>query len=92
MIKSFKHKGLKEFALTGNVKGINPEHSSRIKRLLTLLNEMEDINELSYVGFRLHKLQGKMQNLWSVTITGNYRLTFEFKDKNIYILDYLDYH
>lgn len=92
MIKSFKHKGLRDFFLEGSVKGIDPEHSSKIKRILTLLNEAEDINELSYVGFRLHKLKGNKKNLWSVIVNGNYRITFEFKDKNAYILDYLDYH
>lgn len=92
MIKSFKHKGLKDFFLSGSIKGINPEHAAKIRRILSLLNEAEDVDELNYVGFRLHKLKGKMKNLWSVTISGNYRITFEFKNKNAYILDYLDYH
>ena len=29
MIKSFAHKGLKEFYYTGSKKGINPEHANR---------------------------------------------------------------
>lgn len=92
MIKSFKHKGLRDFFLKGSIKGINPEHSVKVRRILTLLNEVDDVLELNYVGFRLHKLKGEMKNLWSVAIKGNYRITFEFKDKNAYILDYLDYH
>jgi proteic killer suppression protein len=92
MIKSFKHKGLKDFFLKGKIKGITSEHASKIKRILALLNETEDLSELNYIGFRLHKLKGKMQNLWSITVNENYRITFEFKDKNAYILDYTDYH
>ena len=92
MIKSFKHKGLKEFFFTGSIKGINPEHASKIRRILTLLNEACDVNELDYTGFMLHKLKGSMQNLWSVTVNGNYRITFEFRNQNAYILDYTDYH
>ncbi|OGI04223.1 MAG: hypothetical protein A2Y25_08900 [Candidatus Melainabacteria bacterium GWF2_37_15] len=92
MIKSFKHKGLEDFFLKGSIKGINPDYSRKIRRILSLLNEAEDVNELNYTGFRLHKLKGKMQNLWSVTVSGNYRITFEFKEKNAYILDYTDYH
>ena len=92
MIKSFRHKGLERFFLTGNAQGINPEHSSKIKRILTLLHEAENVKELAYTGFRLHKLKGDKKDLWSVTVNGNYRITFEFYNKNAYILDYLDYH
>jgi toxin HigB-1 len=92
MIKSFCHKGLKEYFLTGNTKGINSEHASKIRRILSILDRSKNVKELDYVGFRLHKLKGEMQNLWSVTVNGNYRITFEFRDKNAYILDYLDYH
>lgn len=92
MIKSFKHKGLKDFFLKGSVKGITPEHSAKIRRILSLLNDAAEVNELGYIGFKLHPLKGKMKNLWSVTVTGNYRITFEFKNGNAYILDYLDYH
>lgn len=92
MIKSFRHKGLEKFFYTGSIKGINPEHASKVRRILTLLNEAKRISELNYVGFRLHRLKGEMKNLWSVTVNGNYRVTFEFRGENAYILDYLDYH
>jgi hypothetical protein len=38
MIKSFKHKGLKEFFYTGSKKGIRPEHADRLERILDRLN------------------------------------------------------
>ena len=92
MIKSFNHKGLKKFFLTGDAKGINNNHTTKIRRILTLLHEADDVKDLSCVGFRLHKLKGDKNNLWSVTVSGNYRITFEFRNKHAYILDYLDYH
>jgi proteic killer suppression protein len=29
---------------------------------------------------------------WSIQVSGNWRLTFEFREGNAYILDYEDYH
>ncbi len=92
MIKSFRHKGLENFFYTGSVKGINPKHSPKLQRILTILNKAKKAKELDYVGFRLHSLKGKERNLWAVTVSGNYRITFEFKEEHAYILDYLDYH
>ena len=43
-------------------------------------------------GYRLHRLKGRAKNRWSIWVSGNWRLTFEFKDGNAYILDYEDYH
>lgn len=35
---------------------------------------------------------GAMKGRWSITVSGNWRMTFEFQDGNAYILDYEDYH
>ena len=43
-------------------------------------------------GFRLHALKGRMASRWSITVNGNWRVTFEFHDGNAYVLDYEDYH
>lgn len=43
-------------------------------------------------GFRLHLLKGNLADRWSITVNGNWRVTFEFRDGNAYVLDYEDYH
>jgi proteic killer suppression protein len=43
-------------------------------------------------GFRLHPLKGSHEGRWSITVNGNWRMTFEFVDGNAYVLDYEDYH
>jgi len=43
-------------------------------------------------GFRLHALKGTRKGQWSITVSGNRRLTFEFRDGNACLLDYEDYH
>jgi hypothetical protein len=46
----------------------------------------------SVPGFRLHPLKGADKGRWSVWLNGNWRLTFEFRDGQAYVLDYEDYH
>lgn len=43
-------------------------------------------------GFRLHPLKGERKGIWSITVSGNWHLTFEFLEGNVYILNYEDYH
>ena len=92
MIKSFKHKGLEKFFLTGSTKGIQAIDEKKIRRILTTLNAMSDLSPLEIYG--LHQLKGDLSGLWSVTVQANWRITFEFnKDsKDVYIVDYQDYH
>lgn len=33
-----------------------------------------------------------MKNRWSITVNGNWRITFEFENGNAFVLDYEDYH
>lgn len=91
MIKSFRHKGLKKFFDTGSVAGIQPHHSKRLRMLLAALDTAISIEDMDVPGFRLHPLKGKDRGRWSVWVNGNWRLTFEFVDGHIYVLDYEDY-
>jgi toxin HigB-1 len=43
-------------------------------------------------GYRWHELKGDRQGTWSVTVNGNWRLTFTFKDGDAYDVDLEDYH
>lgn len=93
MIKSFKHKGLEKYFLTGCKKGIQAIHAEKLSRILAVLDNMTDLNDLSSPVYRLHPLTGDMQNLWSVTVQANWRITFEYdKNNNVYVIDYQDYH
>lgn len=91
MIKSFKHKGLQLFFETGSARGIRADQSRKIKHMLTYLNAISDIDEIRNL-WRCHQLKGDRSNIWSLTVSGNWRLTFEFNDGDVFILDYEDYH
>ena len=92
MIQSFRHKGLKRFYETGSAAGIQPKHASRIRMLLAALDSSQSIDDMNVPGFRLHPLKGAEKGRWSVWVNGNWRLTFEFRDGQAYVLDYEDYH
>lgn len=92
MIKSIKHKGLAQFFKTGNSSGIQQAHKKKLLMRLTALHTATVIKDMDLPGFRLHQLKGKMENLWSIDVSGNWRLTFKFEDGNVFLLDYEDYH
>ena len=92
MIKSFKHKGLKQFFESGNFSKIIPEHRKKIRLILTMLNAAVDINDLNFPGSGLHQLKGDLKGFWSVSVSGNWRIVFKFIDRNIFEIDYIDYH
>ena len=92
MIKSFKHKGLENFYKTGSLKGIQAIHKDKLNFLLAILNSMTSTDDLKLPSLRFHQLQGDKKNLYSITVQANWRLTFEFENENVYILDYTDYH
>lgn len=93
MIKSFSHKGLEVFFCTGSKAGIRPDHATRLRVLLTLLEAATSPDDLRAPSLRLHPLKGDLSGYWSVTVNGNWRLTFRFlADGHVELLDYLDYH
>jgi proteic killer suppression protein len=92
MVKSFKHKGLKKFYETGSTKGIQSNHVRKLRMQLAALDTAQSIEDMDIPGYRLHQLKGSRKGLWSITVNGNWRLTFEFVDGNVHILNYEDYH
>lgn len=59
---------------------------------LAALDTALTIDDMDIAGFRLHPLKGAMRGRWSISVNGNWRVTFEFRDGNAYVLDYEDYH
>ncbi|NHB93081.1 type II toxin-antitoxin system RelE/ParE family toxin [Photorhabdus cinerea] len=92
MIKSFKHKGLKKFFETGSTAGIDARQAPKIATRLEVLNRAVKIEDVDIPGFCLHPLTGNRNGVWSVTVTGNWRITFELCNCDVYIVNYEDYH
>ena len=85
---------MQKFFQTGSLQGIQAMHAQRLRLILSRLNNITQIDDINLPSFRLHRLEGNMNNLWSIAVQANWRITFEFDEntKNVYIVDYQDYH
>lgn len=92
MITSFIHKGLGRFYKTGNTSGVQAKHAKRLRLILSNLDQAEVPNDMDLPGLRLHQLKGSRKGIWSVTVSGNWRVTFRFEGRDAEIVNYEDYH
>lgn len=92
MIKSFKHKGLERFFNTGSTAGVNVKQAKKLRLILALLDSASTVEDVDAPGLKLHQLKGNRQNDYSVRVSGNWRMTFQFKEGHAYIVNYEDYH
>ena len=92
MIKSFKHKGLKKFFLKNDSSGIDQKMVNRIKNRLTIIDAADCIEAIDMPGYDLHPLKGDRKEIWSISVSGNWRITFKFVDGDAEILNLEDYH
>ena len=92
MILSFIHKGLAKFYKNGSKVGIQANHAKRLSLILSNLDQAECSDDMDLPGLRLHELTGNRKGIWSVWVSGNWRVTFRFKGRNTEIVNYEDYH
>jgi proteic killer suppression protein len=92
MIKTFRHKGLRQLFETGRSRTVSPDLIRRLTRQLDFLNRAISPADMNLPGYRLHELKGDRKGTWSVTVNGNWRLTFSFQERDAYDVDLEDYH
>lgn len=92
MIKSFRHKGLRRFYESGSPVGIQSAHAKKIRLQLAALESASRIEDMNLPGFQLHPLKGERKGQWAISVSGNWRITFEFREGHAYLVDYEDYH
>lgn len=92
VIRAFRHKGLMKFFVTGAKSGIRPEHEVRLRLILGRLQVAGLPQDMDLPGLRLHPLKGTEKGRFAVSVSGNWRITFAFSDKDAVDVDYEDYH
>ena len=92
MIRRFRHRGLKRLYERDDRSGVNAAHVARLERILTLLDVAQRPADIDLPGYRLHPLKGTRKGEWSVSVSGNWRVTFRFEEGDITDLNYEDYH
>lgn len=92
MILSFQHKGLRQFHETGSTRGIRADHAKRLARQLQFPDRAAAPADLDIPGWGLHPLKGELQQYWSLTVSGNWRIVFRFVGADVELVNYVDYH
>ena len=92
MIRSFRHKGLKQFFETGSRRGVPAQFAPRLRRQLDYLDAARAGQDMNLPGFDLHQLKGDRKGTWSITVSGNWRITFKFQGTDAFDVDFEDYH
>ncbi|MDP7546023.1 MAG: type II toxin-antitoxin system RelE/ParE family toxin [Alphaproteobacteria bacterium] len=92
-IYSIRHRGLQRFFEKDETRGLPQNRIERLRRILSALDEAESVAEIDTLpGWRLHRLRGDRVGTWSISLSGNWRITFRIQDDRIYDLDLEDYH
>ena len=92
MIRTFRHRGLKELYEQGRSPRIVPEHTPKLLRILTALDRSTGPQGMDLPGFQLHPLKGRLRGHHAVSVSGNWRVTFRFDSGHAVDVDCLDYH
>lgn len=95
IIRSVRHRGLKRLIEDDHTKGLRPDMVNRVRHIVTALIVAENLKMLregAPPGWRMHQLSGDRKGTWSISATGNWRITFEEEHGFIDVLDLEDYH
>jgi proteic killer suppression protein len=92
-VLSVRHKGLKRLIEDDDERGIRPDLVHRVRRILTALLSAQDISGLEGPpGWRVHPLTGDRAGTWSISVSGNWRITFRADGETVTDLNLEDYH
>ncbi|PKG93379.1 type II toxin-antitoxin system RelE/ParE family toxin [Paraglaciecola sp. MB-3u-78] len=92
-IKSFSHKGLKKLFYKGDSSGIQPIHTDKLVIMLDIIQASHYPKDMKAIyGPKFREKVGSGAGVYSVDVSGNWRVTFEIEDDGAVLLDYRDYH
>ena len=94
MIKSFRHKGLRQLWENGKAGKLPPSHVDRIIQMLEVIDSVHKVPQdfEFFRSWKIHPLKGDWKGYWSLTVKENWRIIFRFENEQAFDLDYLDYH
>ena len=93
IIRSIKYRGLRRLIEGNETRGIRPDLVDRVRKILAVLIVAENIDHVQGPpGWRLHQLSGDRRGTWSISVSGNWRITFDVENSEIHNLDLEDYH
>lgn len=92
-IRTVRHAGLERFIDWNDARGLRPDMVRRIRNVVAMLTEAHTMEAVSGPpGWRIHRLVGDRADTWSISVSGNWRITFTLRDGEICELNLEDYH
>ena len=91
VIKSFRHRGLKELFEKGQSRRIAPDLQTRVIRRLDVMKAAKRPDDMNIPGFDFHALRGKPQR-YTVHVNGPWCVTFGWEDDGATDVDLEQYH
>ncbi|MBV9984480.1 type II toxin-antitoxin system RelE/ParE family toxin [Bradyrhizobium sp.] len=92
MIRTYRHNGLKELLETGSTKRIDAKFHTRCIEVLDALNAATDLRALNRPAFRLHQLKQFKPVRYSIWVSAQWRITFEWDKGEATRVDFEQYH
>lgn len=72
---------------------IRPDLVKRLRNILAVLIVASDMDQMAGPpGWRIHQLKGGRAGTWSISVSGNWRLTFSIEQGEVCDLNLEDYH
>jgi len=92
-IRSIQHRGLLRFIEDNDSRELRPDLVKRLRNILAALIVAADMQGVTGPpGWRVHQLRGDRAGTWSISVSGNWRLTFDLEQGEISNLNLEDYH
>jgi len=91
--RSIEHRGLLRLVEDDDSREVRPDLVRRVRNILAALHVAADISGvIGPPGWRVHQLKGDRAGTWSISVSGNWRITFKFEGEDAILVDYQDYH
>lgn len=92
-IRSIRHRGLRRFIEDDDPRELRGDLVNRTRNILTALIAAADMAGVQGPpGWRIHELTGDRAGTWSISVSGNWRITFILVAGEITDLNLEDYH
>ncbi len=91
----FRHKGLRRLYEEDDPKGVPQAMADKLRKLLFALETADKLDQVGrFPGWKLCPLKGDLEGFWSLTVTGNWRLIFQYEQETdtATSIDLVDYH
>ena len=91
MITGFRHKGLELYYREANEAELPGSPLTRISLILTRLEASGRPEHMNVPGYGFHAFAGNLRGVYSVEVTDQVRLLFQFEAEDATEVDYIDH-